>query len=153
MRVKIIITWLFTALFFSGCMDKIDNRDLIVFNKSKSSIYSIISNDNNMNSSSYYREFGNKSKKEYSLKDSVFKFIFEEIKPNSKLFNKDRPRSWNSFFKSSKGHKLYLFIVSKDSVDKYNWYNIFKSEIYNKKYELTLDDIENKKWEIIYNND
>ena len=112
MRAKIIITWSFIALFFIGCMDKIDNKDLVVFNKSKSSIYSVISNNNIMNSSSYYREFSNKSEKKYSTKDSVFNFVFEEIKPNLKLVSSDRPRSWDAFFKTAKGNKLYLYIVS-----------------------------------------
>lgn len=150
MKSKIMIVLPFIALFFIGCMDRIDNRDLIVFNKSKTSIYSIISSNNIMNSSSYYIEF-RENEKTYSKRDSIFKFVFEEIKPNSKVVSGDRPRSWDSFFKTAKENKLYLYIISKDSVDKYGWYKVFKSEIYNKKYELTLEDLENKKWEITYN--
>lgn len=63
MKSKIMIVLPFIALFFIGCMDKIDKRDLIVFNKSKTSIYSIISSDNIMNSSSYYIEFRENEKK------------------------------------------------------------------------------------------
>ncbi len=150
MKSIILIVLLFIALFFIGCMDKIDKRDLIVFNKSKTSIYSIISSDNIMNSSSYYIEYRENEKKTYSKSDSIFKFVFEEIKPNSKIVSADRPKDWDSFFKTAKGNKLYLYIVSKDSIDKYGWYTIFKSKIYNKKYELTLEELEKKKWEIIY---
>ena len=132
------------TLFFS-CMDYYDGRNLVINNKSNKSIYSIISKNEEMSNSSFYDEF-----KEYvSFRGDHF--VFREIKPDMKAENHDRPRDWNSFFKTTDKGELRLFIISKDSVDKYGWNKIFKCKIYNKKYKLSINDLEYVNWEIIYN--
>ena len=46
---------------------------------------------------------------------------------------------------------MRLFIVSKNDVEKFGWRNVIKNQVYIKKYELTLQDLKDKNWEIVYN--
>lgn len=149
-KVKIIVILLFLSSTIEGCMDSIDTRDLMVSNGSNKSIYSIISNNDDMFGSGYYDEFRRDEKYVYTKKDSLFRFIFEEIEPNTKYACHDRPSYWETFIESTIDKKIRLFIISKDSVDKYGWNKIFKNQIYNKKYELTIEDLEAMNWKIDY---
>jgi hypothetical protein len=132
-------------------MDKTDTRDLMVLNKSKRTIYAIISKNDNMNSSSFYDEFEHDENYVYTREDSINRFIFEKIEPNTKYASHDRPQNWDVFFRSINDKKMRLFIVAKDSVDKYGWNKIFKKNIYNEKYYLSIKELDNMKWEIEYN--
>lgn len=134
-------------------MDKIDTRNLMVSNKSKTAIYAIISKNDNMNSLGFYDEFENDESYINSRKDSINKFVFEKIEPSAKSASHDRPQNWDVFFKFIKDKKMRLFIVTNDSVNKYGWKTIFSKKIYNKKYYLTIEDLDRSNWEIIYNGD
>lgn len=115
-------------------------------NESNNSIFSIISFNNDMSSSSYYYEY----QEGYEKGENDFPFIFEEIEPNTQYENHDTPLFWDNFFELSKDKKIRLFIISKDSVDKYGWKIIFKKQIYNKKYELSKEDLEKLDWKVTY---
>lgn len=131
-------------------MDKIDKRELIVHNKSKKTVFSIISPNDSLIGSEYYSEFKHDENYVYTKADSLFAFRFEEIESGGKVSNHDRPRDWDSYFGRIENKKLCLYIISKDSVEKYGWYKIFKKNIYNKKYQLSLYELEKSKWEIVY---
>ncbi|MGG7036047.1 MAG: hypothetical protein ACI7YS_12745, partial [Flavobacterium sp.] len=91
---------------------------------------------------------GEDSKKDENR--TVHEFRFSEIVPNTKEANHDGPRYWDTFFESIPDKKLRLFIVSIDSVEKYGWNTIFKKQIYNKKFELSMEDLEKQNWEVVY---
>ena len=133
------------ALILYSCLGGVDPDSVITYNKSKNSIFSVISNSDDMSGSNYYNEFRDGQKTEKNTA-----FIFEEIKPNAKYMNHDRPRFWKPFFESSKDKKLRLFIIEKDSVDKYGWRQIFKKQIYNKKFSLSREDLETLNWQVTY---
>lgn len=140
---------LFSILFQSCFFERNDNREILVINNSKSAIYSILSKDGIMHSSNYYYEFQEnfeeKIRKEYDAP-----FVFEVIKPGDSVANHDTPRYWDKYFEKLIDKKATLFIVQKDSVDKYGWKEVFKKEIYNKKIYLTILDLNRNDWRVIY---
>lgn len=125
-------------------MDTYDTRKLLISNKSKKTIYSIISTNDSLNGSGNYNEY------EQSERDNSNRFIFQEIKPENKLGTPDRPKSWDSYFESTTDDYLRLFIISKDSVNKYGWHQIFKKQLYEKKYQFKMEELNEKNWEVIY---
>jgi hypothetical protein len=131
-------------------MDRLDTRNLIIFNNSNKKIYNIISQNDNMNGSGHYDEFLYDKNHIYSKEDSINRFIFLEITPHVKMPSNDRPNNWNFYFESIDDKKMRLFIVQKDSIDKYGWKEIFKKKIYNKKCYLTMKQLDSLNWTITY---
>jgi hypothetical protein len=145
------ILLIFILLNFCSC-DKLDTRELIVKNSSDKIIYSILSENDSMNDSSFYYEYQddfNESKRG----DYDAPFVFEEIMSGKMIANSDRPRYWNNYFQRLEDKKARLFIVEKDSVDKYGWKTIFAKNIYSKKYFITLDKLDSLNWQIEYKGD
>lgn len=126
----------FSFLSFGCVMDKYD-EDLYVKNNSLDTIYSILSEDDIIGSSSYYEEFRRPENYLKTETDSVWTFVFSEIGPGEKIPNHDRYLRWSTYFKNGKDEKIRLFIVKKDSVSKYGWHKIFEKQIFNKKYTFT----------------
>ncbi|WP_395048719.1 hypothetical protein [Flavobacterium sp.] len=147
LNVKKII-FLFLLFNFCSC-DKLDTRDLLVKNNSGKVIFSILSENDNMNNGGFYYEYQNGFDKT-KRGDYDAPFIFSEIKKGQIVANGDRPRFWDSFFNRLEDKKARLFIVQKDSVDKYGWKEIFKKNIYNKKYFITLEKLDSLNWQIEY---
>lgn len=145
---KILIFGFIISLILS--CDKYDPRELIVFNKSKNTVYSIISQNDKLAGGGFYSEFENDENYVYTKHDSLFSFVFEPIKSNAKVANHDTPRFWDGYFNRIADKKIRLYIVLQDSVSKYGWFKIFKKNIYVKKYELTLEDLEKQNWEVVY---
>ncbi|WP_026714014.1 hypothetical protein [Flavobacterium daejeonense] len=148
-----IKNFLFLLLLFNfySC-DKLDTRELVVKNSSDRIIYSILSENDQMNDAGFYYEYQNDFD-ETKRGDYDTPFIFKEIKKGEKIANHDRPRFWDNYFERLEDKKARLFIVKKDSVDKYGWKTIFKKNIYNKKYLLTIENLEKMNWEIEYKGD
>lgn len=142
--------FLFLFLLFNFCScDKLDTRNLLVKNSSNKIIYSILSENDSMNGAGFYYEYQNDFD-ETKRGDYDAPFIFTEIKKGQIIANHDRPRFWDNYFNRLEDKKARLFIVQKDSVDKYGWKTIFKKNIYNKKYLFTIEDLEKINWEIEY---
>lgn len=138
----------FILLIFCSC-DKLDTRELIIKNSSDKIIYSILSENDSMNNSGFYYEYQdgfNESKRG----DYDAPFIFEEIMNGKMVANSDRPRYWDNYFQKLEDKKARLFIVEKDSVDKYGWKTIFAKNIYSKKYFITLEKLDSLNWQIEY---
>lgn len=146
-KTKIFI-FLFLLFHFCSC-DKLDTRDIFVKNSSDTVIFSILSDNDSMNSGGFYYEFRDDFDESKRGKYDM-PFIFNEIKKGQKDYNGDRPRYWDTYFDSLDDKKARLFIVKKDSVDKYGWKEIFKKNIYNKKYLFTIEDLDKINWEIEY---
>lgn len=141
----------FIVFILTGCMDRLDNRYLTIANNSDKVIYNIISPNESLNGSGHYDEYLRDEKTYiYTREDSINKFVFLEIKPNINMNTNDRPRNWDLYFESINDKKMRLFIIDKDSVDKYGWKEIFKKNIYNKKYLFTIKDLDSLNWKITY---
>lgn len=137
-------------VFFNSCiLHRDDDRELIVKNSSQKTVFSILSENDNMNNSKYYYEYQTGWMESYRGEYDQ-PFIFEEIKKGETIDNHDTPVFWDDYFERLPDRKARLFIVQKDSVDKYGWKAIFKKNIYNKKYYLTLEDLDMRNWEIVY---
>lgn len=139
---------IFLLFNFCSC-DKLDTRQLCVKNSSDKVIFSILSKNDSMNEAGFYYEYQN-GFDETKRGDYDAPFIFEEIKKGRIIENHDRPRFWDNYFQRLEDKKARLFIVQKDSVDKYGWKEIFKKNIYNKKYLFTIEDLDKINWEIEY---
>lgn len=140
--------FLFLLFVFYSC-DKLDTRELLVKNNSNTLIYSILSENDSMNDAGFYYEYKNDFD-ETKRGDYDAPFIFSEIKKGQIIANHDRPRFWDNYFNRLVDKKARLFIVQKDSVDKYGWKEIFKKNIYNKKYYLTMKELDSLNWTITY---
>ena len=150
MKRKIYLFFIATLICYSCVYDSVDRRKVTVNNKSRKTVFSILSSNNYMGTDSYYSEFMTEKKQIMTKQDSLFAFVFEEINPNTKVANHDGPGFWDNYIETCEGGKVRIFIVPKDSVEKYGWHKIFKNNIYIKKYELTLDDLNKDSWEIVY---
>lgn len=150
MRLINSIFYILLLTFITGCVcDRVDDRELVVLNNSKDTIFSIISTNDTIGGDGSYAEF-DEDENEYKNYPREHKFIFELIKPNEAIANHDTPRWWDVYFNEIEDKKLRLFIVPQDSVKKYGWYKIFNNNIYIKKYTLSLEDIEKQNWVIEY---
>lgn len=143
-----IISSLFVLLNFCSC-DKVDTRELVVKNNSDKVIFSIFSDNDNMNNAGFYYEYQDDFD-ESKRGDYDAPFIFTEIKKGQTIANYDTPRFWDQFFNRLEDKKARLFIVEKDSVDKYGWKTIFSKNIYNKKHFITLEKLDSLNWQIEY---
>lgn len=144
---KILFVFL---LFNSFCScDKYDTRELLVKNSSDKVIFSILSENDKMNDAGFYYEYQN-GFDETQRGDYDAPFIFTEIKTGQITANYDTPRFWDNYFQRLEDKKARLFIVQKDSVDKYGWKEVFKKNIYNKKYLFTIKDLDSLNWTITY---
>ena len=115
-------------------MDKIDLRKFEVKNSSGVSIYTIIHkiDIDTVNNYGFIGDFT----------DSLYSNTVKEI---------DRPIDWGTYIKKSQYHKFRLYIIEKDSIDKYGWKDIASKGIYNKKYLLDIDALDSLNWTIEYN--
>lgn len=145
-------TFIFATIYLiaTSCMDSFDHKYVFINNQSNSSIYSIISNNDEMFD---YGKFQTKQRLDNGEKisniDITGLYISEEQKINSRTKQKG-PYDWKRYIKNSRDKKIRLYIISKDSIDKYSWEYIHHNSIYNKKYILTLNELEKLDWEISY---
>jgi hypothetical protein len=74
-----------------------------------------------------------------------------EIKSNDFAFLAPITRgTWEEYIEKCDAKKARIYIIVKDSIDKYGWENIYKNNIYNKKYMVTIEDLEKTNWQIEY---
>ena len=152
MKKSYFILTVLSTLILVSCMDRLDRREIKVYNMSKTTVFSIISSDDYMNSSISYSDFRANSRRVNEINQTDFSsVVFSEIMPDSILESSGRPRSWDGLFKESMDGKIRVFIISSDSVKKQGWSKVFKDNRYTKKYELTMEDLDNSDWQIEYN--
>jgi hypothetical protein len=147
LQVKIFLS-LFLLITFYSC-DKLDDRELRVKNNSDKTIYSILSENDSMNHSGFYYEY-QQGFDENKKGDYDTPFIFQEIRKGQTAANHDRPRYWEHYFNRLEDRKARLFIIQKDSVQKYGWKMIFKKNSYSKKYDITMQQLDSLNWIIGY---
>jgi hypothetical protein len=98
-------------------------------------------------------------------KDEIFAFITKKeiktmvksdidngvtIKVNTENILTPGKPVWEKYIKRCKDEKLRVYIISVDSLDKYGWNDLFKKEIYIKKYYFTMDDLERINFHMTY---
>lgn len=110
---------------------KTDGRYITTHNNSMNSIYC------------FY------TKKELNNIDSIPNMGKESL-PKEDVINITGHIYWEEYIKSCDNQKLRYYIIKKDSVDKYGWKEIFKRNIYNKKYLFTIEDLDKINWTITY---
>jgi hypothetical protein len=91
-----------------------------------------------------------------SFKDPYYDYTVDvmekyyRINKDTSVFLKDKPRTWEGYISNSKNGKMRIFIVSKDSVNKYGWEILLTKNIYTKVFKMDMKDLEKDKWQIIY---
>lgn len=110
---------------------KTDGRYIITHNNSTNSIYC------------FY------TKKELNRIDSIPNMGKESV-PKEDDFSLLGHLFWEEYIKTCDDQKIRYYIIKKDSVDKYGWKEIFKKNIYNKKYLFTIEELDKINWEIEY---
>lgn len=144
----------FLAFFILvSCTDRLDKRNLIIYNNSNKTIYTVISSNDSVNFLGNYDDFEYKGNYIYTKERRIKAFVFLDIAPNVKTPSNDKPNNWDLYFESSSDKKIRLFFIYKHSVDKYGWKEIFKNNIYDKKYYLTIDDLNRMNWQIEFKED
>lgn len=150
--MKNVIIYICLFILFTSCMDKIDIREISVKNNTNDKIFYSLSNSDlvlDIDSSMIFKDKINNL--EIFKLDISHSFI-DSLTPKENHTISNRPIDWRSYFDPyNKGEKLRLFIISKDSVDKYGWEGIYAKNIYNKKYTLDIDDLDSLNWTIEYN--
>jgi hypothetical protein len=130
---------IFLQLFILlSCMDRaIDNRDLKIVNESNKIIYYFVSENDSFTKP--YQDYS-----EYVLNTN------NSISQDTFAYFIDKPINWEDFINNCKDRKMRLFIVLKDSVDKYGLKVVISKGIYTQKYFIDIDDLNNKNWSITY---
>jgi hypothetical protein len=123
-----------------------DFKDISVANKSDKTIFAVISPNDKIGTDEKYSEV---YKKSYvgNVEDSLSSYPFIPIYPNTRNGEYD---DWKAYSNRIIDKKIRIFIVPKDSVAKHGWLNIFYKNIYVKKYEYTIDELELMNFEIVY---
>lgn len=113
---------------------KEDNRFIITYNNSQKDIYCFF------------------LQHELYRMDSLSKFDFPQIlvNPKEEFFDHINGQTWEEYIKTCDNQRIRYYIIKKDSVDKYGWKDIFKKNIYNKKYLFTIEDLDKINWQIEY---
>ncbi|HJS01389.1 MAG TPA: hypothetical protein VJ780_10680, partial [Flavobacterium sp.] len=57
---------------------------------------------------------------------------------------------WEKYLKKCKDEKVLVYIISTDSLHKYGFNDLFKKEIYIKKYYFTMNDLKSIKFHMTY---
>jgi hypothetical protein len=140
-----ILSTLLIYILLTGCnYDAYDNRYIYIQNDSKEDIYTIISSNDSIKTLNLYAGFPTNM--------NNYKYTFQYIEPDSVSTSNDKPRFWDDFTKKSKNGKIILFIIEKNLVDKNGWDTILSKNIYTRKYEFTIDDLDKVDWKVKYSN-
>ena len=134
---KYCLIFLLSLILFS-CMDRaVDNRDLKICNETNDMIYFFFF---------FYDIFANPYQ-DYG--EDVLNFN-NSVKQDTFAYFIDKPINWEDFIKDCKDGKMRLFIVTKDSVDKYGLKGVISKNIFTQKYLIDIDYLNKTSWSIMY---
>lgn len=129
---------LFVALLFCSCLDKaIDKRDIKVFNKSTRVVYCLKSQSDSI-------------KDPYINYDKVVLEKYSVIESGMSIYLDNKPRDWNTYIQNSKDGKMRVFIISKDTVEKYSWKDVLLKNKYINVYKLDVETLDKINWQLSY---
>jgi hypothetical protein len=119
-------------------MDRVETRNISIINKSNQIIYYLRSESDSFSISTTSDKINIISKYNMVNKDST-------------VFVGDKPRNWDNYIEvGCKDGRLRLFIISKDTINKYGWKKVISNNIYTKVYRMNMDDIKKCKWKVIF---
>lgn len=121
------------SLIFLSC-DFTENRFVTIKNESKSDIVCFISkidinyikNVSEMNSAT-------------EINKNEFAFLVPVTKGK-----------WEDYLEKCEMKKARIYIIVKDSIDKYGWGDIYKKGLYNQRSLFSIEDLEKNDWKIVY---
>ena len=118
------------TLFVTFCScDPVDNRELIVRNKTRGNIYLLFSENDTF-------------KKPYLGSD------LDSIDFNKNGIIRSYSPTWDERINRSTNKKLTLFFVEADIVNKYGWEKVYKLQRYYKKVQIDIEYLNKYNWEI-----
>jgi len=100
--------------------------------------------NNNSNESIYF--YDNFSPTELNINDVSLNRL-----KNQRLLSKNSKEIKVYKYHFGKREKFYLFIFKQSTLDHYTWEEMQKNNIYDELYVLTLEDLEQMNWKIVYN--
>ncbi len=149
MKFNYFLFILLFCLAFTSCVENFDMKYILVTNKSTKPIYVVIKNNDSMFDIEKYKIKERIKKGEHVGEIDVRGlFIHTELSSCSKTEYKG-PNVWTRYLENT-DEKVRIFIIEKDSVDKYGWIYVNENNIYNKKHVLTLNELDNINWELKY---
>ncbi len=57
---------------------------------------------------------------------------------------------WDVYFRNHPDHLLRIYIINEDSLSKYGTCEIYMRQIFMRRFDLTYNDLEKMKWQVIY---
>lgn len=72
-----------------------------------------------------------------------------DIQPNSEMILRTQNK-WNLYLKGHSDKRLRIFIIDEDTLLKYGTCKIFKEQIFEKRFDLTYEDLERLNWRVTY---
>jgi len=126
-----ILVILAIMLCGASCKDLVDH------------VYSIRIQNNSKDTVQFYES--------YNYPDTLIDVIKPRLKMvyPSKYSYLDSKKEWDEVLVSPKD-TISIYILSKDTVDKYGWDKIRSNYNILKRYDLSLDDLEKRSWTITY---
>ncbi len=134
MKIKTYFLLSSLILLIVGC-DYYDDR-LIINNKTATNIYVAFSKDTVIN----IGENNTFMIPDYFVKAFTKKNIVE---PGSK-------KAWEFFAEKSLNKQLHIFILTEDTLKKYDASTIIKKRKYERRIDVGVKELEAKKWEVLY---
>lgn len=120
-----------------SCTPKEETRKIQIFNKSNNIIYCFIGTTDKLTEP--YIDYPESYLESYKINPDTFQY----------LYNKEL--KWETFIdRECNNGKLRLFIVSKDSVNKYSWEEVLENNIYSTVYKLDIEALNKQQWKITY---
>ena len=143
----IVLTFIFVS-----CHNRIDLRNIIISNNSENKIiYSLSITDTIFDLEKFKVKQRLLKGEQFSYIDITGLFIDSLVQKETNIID-SRPSHWKSYYDPyDKGDKMRLFIIKKDSIDKYGWEGIHQRNLYNAKYLLDIAKPDSLKWTITYN--
>jgi len=129
MKKYFLTSFLILTIVASFSCDKIENRFLYIKNDSKSAVSCFITKRNL-----------NLVKKSDNLKGD--RFLAVGIKANREGSLSPGKSSWERFIEECEGNKLHFYVASQDSIYKYGVDSVFEQNMYIKKEDFTIEDLE-----------
>ncbi len=134
--MKHISYLLLLICLLSSCFDRIDRRNIKIVNKSDKIIYCLSGFED-----SIPKRYLGSEERRFDESYKIEKESYENLY--------DKSRDWDSYIEHY--GSLRLFIIVKDSVDKYGWREILIKNKYTKLYKIKIDDLNKNNWQIVYN--
>lgn len=136
---------LVSLLFLIEACDITDDKKLKVYNDSKDTVFCLWAIENNFKA---YKYSPLEQSKEYNGKDTILTKSNNILFPNdSSIFSS---YNWVKEINSSNSKKLNIFVFRYNTLRNKSWDDLKRDNSYDTKISVTVNELNNKKWEIHY---